>query len=357
MKIVSLSLKRFCAFKEAEFSFSPGINVFIGANGTGKSHLLKVLYASLKANEHSSPDSQSKLTGLETLLPQKLIGVFKPDQDGLGRLVYRKVGRGSADVKIVTDQGSLSFQLTTPGNFKLGQNTLGETPGAIFVPSRETLALYEGLIAAYDKRELSLDETFRDLCVALSSSALRGARSAEIAALAEPFEKEVLMGTVRLEGGKFYVRCCDGDIEAHLLSEGERKIASLVRLIVNGSLTSNDLLFWDEPEANLNPRLVTKVAEALRALAAAGVQVFISTHDYLLTQELSLAAEYPVQQEQRLRCPIKFFALSRTDSEGVKPQSGDTVAALQDNPILQEFAAHYDREQSLLNRQQASPAP
>ncbi|MBI4662619.1 MAG: AAA family ATPase [Verrucomicrobia bacterium] len=356
MKIETLHLKKFCAFKEAEFSFSTGINVFIGANGTGKSHLLKVLYASLKANERSSPESLSKLTGLETLLPQKLIGVFKPDQDGLGRLVFRGVGRSSAEVKLHTDQGNLSFQLTTPGNFKLVRNTLEKTPGAIFIPSRESLALYEGLIAAYDKRELSLDETFRDLCVALSSSALRGPRSAEIAALAGPFEKEILQGTVRLEGGKFYVYNDDGLIEAHLLSEGQRKIASLVRLMVNGSLTSNDLLFWDEPEANLNPRLVTKVAEALRALAAAGVQVFIATHDYLLTQELSLAAEYPDQQEERLRCPINFFALSRTETEGVTVQSGGTVAALQDNPILEEFAAHYDREQALLNREQSTTA-
>mgnify|MGYP000691393282 CR=1 FL=1 len=309
-----------------------------------------MIYASLKANEQSSPESLSKLTGLETLLPQKLIGVFKPDQDGLGRLVYRGIGRSSAEVKLHTDSGNLAFQITTPGNFKLVRNTLEKAPGAIFIPSRETLALYEGLIVAYDKRELSLDETFRDLCVALSSSTLKGARSAEIAALAEPFEQQVLQGTVRLRGGKFYVYNDDGLIEAHLLSEGQRKIASLVRLIVNGSLTSNDLLFWDEPEANLNPRLVTKVAEALRALAAAGVQVFISTHDYLLTQELSMAAEYPEQQPERLRCPIKFFALSRTESDGVKVQSGDTIAALSDNPILEEFAAHYDREQVLLNR-------
>lgn len=351
MKIETLALKKFCAFKEAEFAFSPGINVFIGTNGAGKSHLLKVIYASLKANEQSTPDSQSKLTGLETLLPQKLIGVFKPDADGLGRLVFRGTGRSTAEVKLHTDSGSLNYQLTTPGNFKLTKNTLQEKTGAIFIPSREAFALYEGFIAAYDKRELSFDETFRDLCVALSSSALKGARSAEIAALAEPFERQVLQGTVRLEGGKFYVYNDDGVIEAHLLSEGQRKIASLVRLIVNGSLTSNDLLFWDEPEANLNPRLVTKVAEALRALSAAGVQVFISTHDYLLTQELSMAAEYPEQQPARLRCPIKFFALSRTESDGVKVQSGDTIAALSDNPILAEFAAHYDREQVLINRQ------
>src|SRR5690606_15735700 len=111
--------------------------------------------------------------------------------------------------------------------------------------------------------------------------------------------------------------------EAHLLSEGQRKIASLVRLIVNGSLTRNDVLFWDEPEANLNPKLVTRVAEALRAMATAGVQIFISSHDYLLTQELSLAVEHADRQPARLRAPIRFFALSRTETEGVQVMPGD----------------------------------
>ena len=92
------------------------------------------------------------------------------------------------------------------------------------------------------------------------------------------------------------------------------------------------------------------MAEALRALASAGVQVFISTHDYLLTQELSLAAEYPEQQKTRRRCPIRFFALSRTESKGVRVQRGDVLSELQDNPILAEFAAHYDREQSFMER-------
>ncbi len=46
---------------------------------------------------------------------------------------------------------------------------------AIFLPTREVLAMYEGFAAAYQDRELSFDETYYDACVALGRGALRGA--------------------------------------------------------------------------------------------------------------------------------------------------------------------------------------
>ena len=45
MPISRLELTDFTVFKTAQFTFSPGINVLIGENGTGKSHVLKALYA------------------------------------------------------------------------------------------------------------------------------------------------------------------------------------------------------------------------------------------------------------------------------------------------------------------------
>ncbi|MEZ4524594.1 MAG: AAA family ATPase [Desulfobacterales bacterium] len=48
-KISSLHLENFTVFEKAGFEFCPGINVLIGANGTGKSHVLKISYALLKA--------------------------------------------------------------------------------------------------------------------------------------------------------------------------------------------------------------------------------------------------------------------------------------------------------------------
>ena len=49
MKILSALFERFTVFQKVEFAFAPGINVLIGANSTGKTHVLKAMYALQKA--------------------------------------------------------------------------------------------------------------------------------------------------------------------------------------------------------------------------------------------------------------------------------------------------------------------
>ena len=41
--ITNLQLKNFTAFTELDIDFSPGINIVIGENGTGKTLLLKAI--------------------------------------------------------------------------------------------------------------------------------------------------------------------------------------------------------------------------------------------------------------------------------------------------------------------------
>ena len=43
----SLGIRNFTVFGNAELRFANGLNVFVGENGTGKTHLLKLLYAVL----------------------------------------------------------------------------------------------------------------------------------------------------------------------------------------------------------------------------------------------------------------------------------------------------------------------
>jgi len=86
-------------------------------------------------------------------------------------------------------------------------------------------------------------------------------------------------------------------------------MATLLYLLRNGELGQHSILFWDEPEANLNPKLVVKVAELLRKFADLGMQIFVTTHDYLGGHELSLLAEYPTQPSVE----IKFLALHKPD--------------------------------------------
>ena len=53
MALTRVRLGRFTAFSYLDLELSPGINVFIDANGTGKTHLMKVCYGVCEA---SKPD-------------------------------------------------------------------------------------------------------------------------------------------------------------------------------------------------------------------------------------------------------------------------------------------------------------
>lgn len=50
----------------------------------------------------------------------------------------------------------------------------------------------------------------------------------------------------------------------------------------NGMLEKGSVLFWDEPEANINPKYIPIIVDLLLVLSRSGVQIFVSTHDYFL---------------------------------------------------------------------------
>ena len=59
-------------------------------------------------------------------------------------------------------------------------------------------------------------------------------------------------------------------------------------LIQNGVLPKGSVLFWDEPETNLNPKLFGAVMDILLELQRDGVQMFMATHDYVILEEPEL---------------------------------------------------------------------
>lgn len=72
------------------------------------------------------------------------------------------------------------------------------------------------------------------------------------------------------------------------MAEGLRKVALLWQLIKNGTLEKGAVLFWDEPEANINPKYIPVLAELLIMLESEGVQIFVSTHDYFLAKYIEV---------------------------------------------------------------------
>lgn len=354
MKLSSLHVKNFSVIREGHFEFSPQINVILGKNGAGKSHLLKLLYATLRSHQESG---QVDTKSVEVALRKKLIGVFKPNDDAVGRLVSRGTGRNLSSVTLEATQEGLKtpleskFTISTLGKVTVKKTFPSKLEPCVFLPSREALAMYDGFVQAYENRELSFDETYRDLCVQLSGKQLRGPRLEAARVLAEPLEA-TLGGAIRLIGNQFYRVAPGGNLEAHLLSEGLRKIGSLTHLVLNGSLMENGFLFWDEPEANLNPKLVSTVARTLRHLAGFGLQIFVATHDFLLINELAMADDYsPHIDDGAPSVDIRFIGLNLNKSGTyIEVDYVDRLRDLKKNDILEEFSEFYGRRNSIIGK-------
>lgn len=327
-----LTLKKFTVFDDATFDFVSGVNVLIGRNGSGKTHAMKVLYSILRTFE------EERTSDVRAALTDKLANVFKPDDASVGRLVRRVRGKNVAEVSARVDGHAYSFSIhqvkTAPVADVRGMRH--NTPSSIFLPSREILAMFEGFAALYATREITFDETYADAVLALDLAPLRGARPGELGRIARGLEKAI-GGRVLRDGPRFYLRetGTGAKVEAHLAAEGHRKVASILQLISNGSLSDRAVLFWDEPEANLNPILSETVVEAIYSLARAGVQILLATHDYLIANRLSLLA-----QEHGDDPPVRFFALERGKDGAAKIEIADRLPDLDDNLLIDAIRDH-----------------
>lgn len=290
--IARLKVDGFGPLDNVDIELSPTLNIVTGGNATGKSQLLKLLYASTRTMTSGSPLTKA---GQSTAVAEALVGVFRPDS--LGRLARRVRGKSRASVSVkyggIGESLQFGFASTARTEVRLEsvpKTALVDTP--VFLPSRELLSLYPGLVSLIESREVEFDETWRDTASLLGRAALRGPRGVAANELLEPLLAEI-EGTVLEENGRFYVRLPSGrdgtgKIEAHLVSEGYRKLAMIVRLVSNGVLLEGGYLFWDEPEANLNPETQRAVARAIVALATSGTQVFVASHSVFLLRELEL---------------------------------------------------------------------
>ena len=340
----SLGIRDFTIFKAADLTFATGLNVIVGANGTGKTHLLKLPYAvmAMSAAEGKKRSQSPTKTLLQTRIAEKIAGVFRPEER-LGRLVHRQRGHNKCEVimRFGQPQACLAFQFSSLAKSEVVVTNVPsgwQDKPPVFLSTRELLTLYPGFVPLYETRYLEFDETWQDTCLLLGAPALRGAREGAIARLMEPLEQQ-LDGKVVLDtNGRFYLqRFNGGRLEMPLVAEGWRKLAMLVQLISTGSLLDKGYLFWDEPEANLNPRLIREIARAILGICKAGVQVFVATHSLFLLRELEILLNHEFAAVEQ-----QYFALRPSD-DGVDVSQADDIGDVDPLLLLDEDLEQSDR--------------
>ena len=173
MPISRLKLERFTAFEKIEMKCSPGINVLIGANGTGKTHLMKVAYAACDV-------SQTKAH-----YATKLNNVFLPSNYALGRLVKRsgKSTRCAVEVHQKNHKLRISFSnhTTVPSSATItGMKEWSASPmESVFIPVKEMLSNAPGFRSLYNTREIHFEEIYADIIDRAYRPALKGPTDTE----------------------------------------------------------------------------------------------------------------------------------------------------------------------------------
>jgi predicted ATPase len=342
--IASLRLKDFTVFKEAEFNFAAGLNVIVGENATGKTHILKLAYSTTHVCTRGTrePGSAPTKSYLQSAIASKLTAVFRPDE--LGRLARRdRRGRQRSEVRCSyrAPVNDLAFSFNTVSRSEV---TVDRAPSAwieklpVYLPTRELLTLFPGFVSLYETSYLPFEETWRDTSILLGAPLARGPRERRIKELLAPLE-DAMDGKVELdESGRFYLNSGGVSTEMHLVAEGLRKLAMIARLIATGSLVDKGFLFWDEPESNLNPRIIRQVARTIVQLAQSGIQVFVATHSLFLLRELELL----LQQAEFDETDRRFIGLHRRPG-GVDVLQGSSVDEIGDISALEEELRQSDR--------------
>lgn len=289
MKFQSIKLKNFTVFTNCEIALEAGINVFLGENGTGKTHILKLLYSAAQATRHDISFSR------------KIVGTMQPDDMCMHRLLSRTRGNSASSVTVFAsnETGStrklqVAFSKQTK---KWNAKTTGEQTwekdfpkvSSIFIPVREILSNCHNLPAAVNTGNIRFDDTYVDIINSAKIDISTGRDTSARRKLLDSLEK-LTKGKVSYDerADEFYLRVGNSRQEFNLIAEGIRKVALLWQLVKNGTLEKGSVLFWDEPEANLNPSCIPVIAAFLVALQQAGVQIFLATHDYMLSKYLEL---------------------------------------------------------------------
>ena len=206
---------------------------------------------------------------------------------------------------------------------------------SVYIPTKDMLANAPGFPSLYAKREVHFEEVYVDVLERAYLPPLRGPMDRSRRRLSNILQ-EAIQGKATVKEGEFFLRNRQGNLEFTLLAEGMRKLGLLWILVQNGTLQEGSVLFWDEPETNLNPSLFGTVIEVLIELQRAGVQVFFATHDYVMLKELDL--------RKKESDAVAFHSLYHGEDGEIACHTTQAYLDIHPNAIDETFDGLYDRE-------------
>lgn len=332
--INSIVLENLGPIKHLDWSTGPGLNVIVGGNDSGKTLLLKTMYACVRTAEAFRRGDDART--LRQILDEKLTWTFQLPK--IGDLV-RKGQNQPLKVRLTGTVESqpliLDFHFGATAKKGVGEVT-GETPAmtstSLFIPAKEVLSLMKAIKDSRQAQVFGFDDPTHDLVLALERSPVVGT---------PPFgdarrDIETLIGgRITERAGEWTFQRDKKRFPVAITAEGIKKIAIIDRLLINRSLTESSVLFVDEPESFLHPKALVRFLDVLAKLSDQGMQVFIATHSIIALRKLVLLARHRTP-------PVPLLELDpRTEDH---PRVHDLTRGMPRNALADASADLYEEE-------------
>ena len=384
--ITDIEIENFTAFENLHLSLSPRVNVIIGSNGTGKTHLLKAIYGLGLMAGGRYPDRSDE--GFAASASGKFLRIFSTEDDRVGTL-SSKGAQSPTRLRLKNSDGAV-VEVTFGARsqyleFASGAAEPQPADMPVYIPTKEVLSLVRGIRHQKHDRA-TVEMIFDDGYVNLAELLVQPGSDEETAgSIEDPRLSNVLRKLVDLVGGRYRLRDDGGfnfepgryeekakpktdpsrsesqtarayqdstqtrfvssgsqSFPTGMTAEGYRKIGVLHRLLSNGSINPGEtgVLLWDEPEANLNPKLMKEVVQVLLELSRNGQQIVVATHDYVLLKWLDLLMDKKGKEDH-----VRYHVLQRREEDGrMSAYSTDDYGQLVTTGISKTFGELYEAE-------------
>jgi AAA15 family ATPase/GTPase len=336
VSIESIELKNFTVFKCLKVNFSKGINVIIGENGTGKTQLLKAIYADVQISKSKNIDDISRYFKSVNENNDFFVKQVNPlFLEVKVHQVNNKSDKAYLMGKLHLNINGISTSVESDDDYSYEISYPEKEIKSIFIPAKDMLTHSKGLVSMADKfNEFPFDKTLIDIIKRAGQWQLK--QPPKIALKILPILEKMMDGKVVIENEEFYVKKNNGEmVNFALEAEGLKKIGLLWQLLMNENITEDSVLLWDDPEANINPKFIPDLVEILIELQKNGVQVFVTTHDYIF------AKYFEVKRSENDE--IMYYSLYKSN-EGVKYEDNSNFNDLKNNTIMDTFIQLYKDE-------------